>query len=72
MNLNFFDGIQRLMWLERNPDFNIIEHVCDLVKGCIRRQNPAPENVVLEDWHNIPQEFITNLFCDISSRLRGG
>lgn len=69
-------GVERLVWPPRSPDLNLIEHVWDQLKRRIRLRNPAPENLyeleiaVLEEWQNIPQEFIANLFRNIQRRLR--
>ncbi|ENN74725.1 hypothetical protein YQE_08692, partial [Dendroctonus ponderosae] len=63
-------------WPARSPDLNVIEDVWDQLKRRFRRRDCTPENfaelenAVLQEWHNIPQEFIINLLYGIPRRLR--
>lgn len=69
-------GIERMVWPPRSPDLNPIEHVWDHLKRRVRSRNPSPssleelETAVLEEWDNIPQDFIENLFKSMERRLR--
>lgn len=67
--------IQTLPWPARSPDLNPIEHVWDALKRRIRSRNHVPEtlpalrNAVVEEWDQIPQEFISGLISSMPHRL---
>lgn len=68
-------GIRRMDWPPKSADMNPIEHVWDLLKKRVRQRIPTPENlqqleqVVLEEWENIPQETIQNLLRGMQRRM---
>ena len=60
-------GVLELMtWPSQSPDLNIIEHIWDYLDR--KKVEHAPRNaeecfeVLQREWHNIPQDFITNLY----------
>ena len=64
------EGVLELMtWPPQSQDLNIIEHIWDYLD---RKVEHAPRNteecfeVLQRKWHNIPQDFITNLYESIS------
>ena len=64
------EGVLELMtWPPQSPDLNIIEHNWDYLDR--KKVEHAPRNaeecfeVLQREWHNIPQDFITNLYESI-------
>nr|CAH7764475.1 unnamed protein product [Callosobruchus chinensis] len=77
--------IARLEWPAMSPDMNPIEHVWDYVSRAIFNRNNPPKSTqelivaAIEEWDNIPQEVMNNLFIislhrrvDALIRSRGG
>ena len=67
-------GVLELMtWPPQSPDLNIIEHIWVYLDR--KKVEHAPRNaeecfeVLQREWHNIPQDFITNLYESISWRI---
>ena len=68
------EGVLELMtWPPQSPDLNIIEHIWDYLDR--KKVEHAPRNaeecfeVLQREWHNIPQDFITNLYESIPRRI---
>lgn len=67
--------IHSIEWPARSPDLNIIEHLWDSLKRRVRLRNRGLttlaelETVVLEEWENIPQDFIQDLFRSMPRRM---
>ena len=68
------EGVLELMtWPPQSPDMNIIEHIWDYLDR--KKVEHAPRNaddrfeVLQREWHNIPQDFITNLYESIPRRI---
>ena len=67
--------LELLTWPPQSPDLNIIEHY--LIWDYLDRKKVkhAPRNaeecfeVLQRGWHNIPQDFITNLYKSIPRRI---
>nr|CAI5866399.1 unnamed protein product [Callosobruchus analis] len=55
---------------------NTIEHVCDMLKRCIRQRNSPPrtlaelEQAAREEWEKIPQGSFQNLIKGMPRRLQ--
>jgi hypothetical protein len=62
-------------WPARSPDLNPIEHVWDtlqrrvLERRMVFRTRQQLEVVLVEEWHNIPQEYIVNLYESMLHRM---
>lgn len=69
-------GIETMKWPALSPDMNPIEHMWDHLKQRVRARNPAPSTIdelkraLLEEWENIPQDFIKNLIRSMRNRMR--
>ena len=68
------EGVLELMtWPPQSPDLNIIEHIWDHLDR--KKVKHAPRNaeecfeVLQREWHNIPQDFITNLYESFPRRI---
>lgn len=67
--------IERMEWPALSPDMNPIEHVWDYLSRSIRRRLNPPMNAqeliqaAVEEWNNIPQEFINNLIRGMYRRV---
>ena len=78
-NIDFTDD-----WPSKSPDLNPIEHLWDNLDTRVRQRQNPPGNVnelrdaLLEEWNNIPQAQINNLFhsmrrrCQAVSNAHGG
>jgi transposase len=62
-------------WPARSPDLNPIEHVWDtlqqrvLERRMVFRTLQQLEVVLVKEWHNIPQEYIVNLYESMLHRM---
>ena len=68
------EGVLELMtWPPQSPDLNMIEHTWDYLDR--KKVEHAPRNaeecfeVLQREWHNIPQDFITNLYESFLRRI---
>jgi hypothetical protein len=70
------ETIERMKWLVRSPDFNPIEHVCDVLQRQIQQQDPAPSNAnelgiaLIEEWNHISKRTIRSLIQSFLRRCR--
>lgn len=76
--------ITRMVWPANSPDLNPIENAWDYLKRLIRARGPDPHNhealrmAILEEWGNIPLQYIRDLIssmprrCQEVIRARGG
>lgn len=68
-------NIHTIDWPARSPDLNPIEHVWDHLKRKVRSRDQPPTTLamlkaaVLEEWDNIPQDFLQNLFTSMPRRV---
>ena len=62
-----------MTWPPQSPDLNIIEHIWDYLDR--KKVDHAPRNaeecfeVLQREWHNIPKDFITNLYESFPRRI---
>lgn len=70
-----YTGIRTIAWPARSPDLNCIEHLWDTLKRTVRHRQHAPssleelETAVLEEWDQISQETIQQLFNSMPRRM---
>lgn len=68
------EDIRRMDWPSRSPDLNPIEHVWDGLGRAIASRNPPPRTIqglktaLLNEWDQLPQEFINCLISSMKSR----
>ncbi|EFA12395.1 Transposable element Tcb1 transposase-like Protein [Tribolium castaneum] len=68
-------GIEAVEWSSRSPDLNPIEHLWDIPGRQIRQRRRQVLTLqdlraaLQEDWENLPQEAIQNLFQSMPRRL---
>nr|CAH7756486.1 unnamed protein product [Callosobruchus chinensis] len=69
------ENIARLEWPAMSPDMNPIEHVWNYVSRAIFNLTNPPRSTqelivaASEEWDNIPQEVINNLFIGMHRRV---
>jgi ribosomal 50S subunit-associated protein YjgA (DUF615 family) len=67
--------IMRLQWLARSPDLNPIEHFWNRLGLQLEQRRVAfrtlneLQDALLEEWENLPQEYIQSLFDSIPRRM---
>jgi transposase InsO family protein len=68
------DELQHLPWPVQSPDLNIIEPLWSVLETRLRNRFPSPmsvkqlEDVLQEEWYNIPLETVQNLYESIPRR----
>ena len=70
------NGIDRMQWPSKSPDFNPIEHVWAIIKDRINRKLTHRHTLAdlrrmaVEEWQNLPQCFINRLIRSMNTRAR--
>ncbi|GFY00199.1 transposable element Tcb2 transposase [Trichonephila clavipes] len=61
------EGIERLVWLARSPNMNLIENVWDALGRQVSSRNYPPTNkntlirALTEEWDKFPQQLLDNV-----------
>jgi transposase len=69
------EGLDVLPWCPNSPDMSPIENVWNYLDRMVRSRYPLPKNLdelwlaLKEEWENIPQEFINNLYRSMPNRV---
>ena len=67
--------IKILTWPPQSPDLNPIENVWDKIFDAIRKRENQPNSIgqlksaILEEWKNLPREYLEKLFAGLPNRL---
>ena len=70
------NGVDRMDWPSKSPDLNPIEHVWAYMKDKINRRLTDRHGLadlrrmVLQEWENLPQNFINRLIRSMNKRAR--
>ena len=70
------NNVQVLEWSQYSPDLNPIEHLWDALDRRVRKRVNVQNNVAqlqlarIQEWNNIPQRTIDNLFGSMVRRVR--
>ncbi|UYV76927.1 hypothetical protein LAZ67_14002416 [Cordylochernes scorpioides] len=68
------EGIQRMEWPARSPDFNLEDHVWETLGRRIRSRSPPPRTIqelktaLVEEWDLLPQELFNCLINSMKYR----
>ena len=61
-------------WPSNSPDLNPIENLWGIVKHHVEKRMPSNiselEQYMVEEWENIPNEFLTNLISSMRDRCQ--
>ena len=70
------DKLQHLPWTAQLPDLYIIEPLSSVLESRMRNRFPPPssimqpEDILLEEWYNIPLETVQTLYESIPRRIQ--
>jgi transposase len=69
-------NIDSLEWPAKSPDLNSIEHLWDHINRRVKTVHVPPinleemSNLLLQEWHQIPQQSIQNLIKSMPRRMQ--
>lgn len=66
-------GIELLSWPPKSPDLSLIESVWAYLKSKLKRSYDSREELeedIIEQWHDIPVDFIQNLYNSMFHRIQ--